>query len=355
MATPNVPEQPIAPLTAVGPSPELVTGLNAVSHVARALVAGGTFEELASRAVAEVVDALDLAIAALYLPHPGGEPTLHRAVVRLREEGRRAHDELVLDPDAWRFAIAGGAPLVFGEPASWLVTNPFVPPRRPGSSAAARGGRNGRRGHRRREEPDLARPGRRHRAQLARRPPRRGDRHRPPCASRSSARRSSAKRMRLAAELHDGLAQDLALGVRELALLESQPDPAPRPRASSDCAPRSAPRTAWSAPAWRTFRWWCIGGIPRRRPGALRPLRAARRAGLRRALAGIAPEVRPEAVAIVLRVLNEALANAERHAQATGVAVALRIAEGALELTVTDDGRGFDPARVHGPGEGHFG
>jgi two-component system nitrate/nitrite sensor histidine kinase NarX len=163
------------------------------------------------------------------------------------------------------------------------------------------------------------------------------------------------ERMRLAAELHDGLAQDLALAVRELALLESDP--------GADAAAASLERLrAAVTAAHRVVRAGLedlsvvvpIGGIH----AAVHELceRYAKR-GVPVAVehAGLAPEAGPEVVAIVLRVLNEALANAERHAQASAVAVSLRGAERALELTVADDGLGFDPAHVDGPGEGHFG
>ena len=355
MAMSNVPEQPAAPLAAVGPSPELVTGLNAVSHVARALVAGGTFEELASRAVAEVVEALDLAVAALYLPHPAGEPTLHRAVVASREEGRRAHDQLSFDPDAWHFAIAGGAPLVFGEPASWLVANPFVPAAPswlvlPVSSEGSMlgvviGGA---------ASPISLDPvGATVLSSL-------GDLLGAGIATarlRQQVERTEVERerMRLAAELHDGLAQDLALAVRELALLESGPDPA---AASASLERLRAAVTA----AHRVVRAGLedlsvavpIGGIH----AAVQELCdrfAERGVGVTVEHGGLATEVRPEAVAIVLRVLNEALANVERHAGSVAVQVDLRVAERALTLAVQDAGPGFDPAAVDGPGDGHFG
>jgi signal transduction histidine kinase len=54
----------------------------------------------------------------------------------------------------------------------------------------------------------------------------------------------------------------------------------------------------------------------------------------------------------VYRVAQEALSNVARHARATHVRVELGSADGQLLLTVADNGRGFDPARVNG---GHFG
>ncbi len=46
----------------------------------------------------------------------------------------------------------------------------------------------------------------------------------------------------------------------------------------------------------------------------------------------------------VLRIAQEALHNALRHAGATRVAVRLRGRDGTLALEVSDDGAGFDPA-----------
>jgi signal transduction histidine kinase len=48
----------------------------------------------------------------------------------------------------------------------------------------------------------------------------------------------------------------------------------------------------------------------------------------------------------VLRVANEALANALQHAGASQVAVTVELADRLVRLTVADDGKGFDPAQV---------
>jgi signal transduction histidine kinase len=45
----------------------------------------------------------------------------------------------------------------------------------------------------------------------------------------------------------------------------------------------------------------------------------------------------------VLRIAQEALQNALRHARADHVAVRIGAADGVLELEVRDDGTGFDP------------
>jgi two-component system, NarL family, nitrate/nitrite sensor histidine kinase NarX len=73
-----------------------------------------------------------------------------------------------------------------------------------------------------------------------------------------------------------------------------------------------------------------------------------------RAVAAVEP-AEPAATAVVLRVLGEALANAERHAGAASVLVTLDGADGALALTVEDDGCGLAGREAGGPGDGHFG
>jgi signal transduction histidine kinase len=48
----------------------------------------------------------------------------------------------------------------------------------------------------------------------------------------------------------------------------------------------------------------------------------------------------------LLRILQEAIVNALRHAQASEIAVTIDLHGGALRIGVRDDGRGFDPARA---------
>jgi signal transduction histidine kinase len=56
----------------------------------------------------------------------------------------------------------------------------------------------------------------------------------------------------------------------------------------------------------------------------------------------------------LLRLAQEATANAVRHAAAPHITVTLRYTADAVTLTIADDGRGFDPAR-EGAKPGHFG
>ena len=60
-------------------------------------------------------------------------------------------------------------------------------------------------------------------------------------------------------------------------------------------------------------------------------------------LKGIAGSFPPEVALALYRIVQEALANTVRHAGAKTVKVALRATSNTARLTVTDDGRGFDP------------
>src|SRR5689334_5255301 len=60
----------------------------------------------------------------------------------------------------------------------------------------------------------------------------------------------------------------------------------------------------------------------------------------------------PEVEQCIYRVAQEALTNVARHAGARSLRVALTHDNGALTLTISDDGRGFDPAAVNGT---HYG
>ena len=337
------------------PGPEVLAALGALGRVAQALVGSGSLSHLAERALGEMRDALGLELVVLYLPRTEDGPRLQRYITSAGGTvATRARDEVAFDDEAWHLAIASGAPLVFREAASWLVANPFEPPAQSwlvvplvsekhlvGVVVAAAG------------LPLSLDPTAATVLTLL------GDLL---AAGIATARlrqqlqgaEIERERMRLAAEIHDGLAQDLALAMRELALLESEPEPE-LARASS-----ARLREAVSS-ARRVVRARLedlsvsvpIGGIQvaveevcaAARPGtaAFPPLRRPGRRPL------------PESTAVVVRVLTEALANSARHAQAERVGVLLRVEDDRLTLTVEDDGVGFQVAQAGGPGDGHFG
>ncbi|MFQ5882192.1 MAG: HAMP domain-containing protein [Candidatus Methylomirabilales bacterium] len=57
----------------------------------------------------------------------------------------------------------------------------------------------------------------------------------------------------------------------------------------------------------------------------------------------------------LIRVIQEALTNVRRHAQARCAWVSFRVQGEELEVVIGDDGRGFDLAEVQARGRGHFG
>ncbi len=65
------------------------------------------------------------------------------------------------------------------------------------------------------------------------------------------------------------------------------------------------------------------------------------------------PDQRPTAAALVYRVVQEAVRNALRHADATRLSVRVASTDEGIEAEVEDDGRGFVPG--DGPPQGHFG
>jgi len=65
-----------------------------------------------------------------------------------------------------------------------------------------------------------------------------------------------------------------------------------------------------------------------------------------------APDIGPRARAELMRIVQEALNNVRKHAEAHTVMVDMEPWAGGLRVTVADDGRGFVPEAV---GDGHFG
>jgi signal transduction histidine kinase len=65
----------------------------------------------------------------------------------------------------------------------------------------------------------------------------------------------------------------------------------------------------------------------------------------------LAPSVRDG----LLRILQEAVANVVRHAEAREIEVRLSSERGRFRLTVADDGKGFEAARAFSLDAGHYG
>jgi two-component system, NarL family, sensor kinase len=165
---------------------------------------------------------------------------------------------------------------------------------------------------------------------------------------------SDLERRRIAAHLHDGVVQDLAGVSYTLAGLQT--------RAQSAGDEEAGRRLARAAGQTRT----AVGGLRTLLVDIYPPNLVA--AGLAAAIAdqagSLGPDVEveqeidqtgelaPEVQAALYRVAREALHNIAKHAGARHAWVTLRRREGEVELTVRDDGTGFDGSHVP---DGHFG
>jgi len=340
-------------------APEVFAGLGALARVSRALVGTGSLAELAERALGEMRAALDLELAVLYLPSPADDgPCLDRFVCSAAAgTALSARDELRYEPEAWRLAVASGMPIVLREEAGWLGQNPFTPAAHDwcvlplvsghrdmvGVVVAAACGPIA-------LDPVSATVLALLGEQLSAGITTARLRQRLQRAEMEQERRS------LAADVHDGLAQDLAVALRELALLDEEAIDAETAGASRErlrealagahrivrsrledlrtTAPLGGLRSAVEATVERFER----GGLP-----------------VRLTVHGPVADVGPATVAVVSRVLGEALTNVAHHAAAHEASVDMRVEGERLELVVDDDGAGFDPHGAAGRDDGHFG
>jgi signal transduction histidine kinase len=163
----------------------------------------------------------------------------------------------------------------------------------------------------------------------------------------------AAERSRLAAEIHDTLAQGFTSLVTLVQAAESELDRDPdKARAHLSLAARTARENLTEARA-------LVAGLM---PSELTGTGSLDQA-IRRQLSRLAEETSiagsyrvdgqsvelPTALEVVLlRMVQEALTNVRRHAEATEVAITLRVGENRAALRVADNGVGFDPSAVGG-------
>jgi len=161
-----------------------------------------------------------------------------------------------------------------------------------------------------------------------------------------------AERERIAREMHDGLAQVLGYvntksqAVAEL-LAADQADAARQQLGELAAAARSIyvdVREAilgLSTPV--TAERGLVGALEEY---AARYGEASKIAAIVRTTADVGfVELAPETEAQAFRIVQEALTNVRKHADARRVEISVDLREGALQITVSDDGRGFDAER----------
>ncbi|MBI3751868.1 MAG: GAF domain-containing protein [Chloroflexi bacterium] len=178
----------------------------------------------------------------------------------------------------------------------------------------------------------------------------------------------SSERERIAREMHDGLAQVLGYVNTKSQAVEALLERGQVPEARSQMAElASAARSIYvdvreailglSTP---------LGGTAATPESTLATALTAyaRRFGeasklavsVEAAPAGVGDALRPEVVANLMKIVQEALTNVRKHAVAQRVVVRVAEEQGVVTVTVEDDGQGFDPAGDPSPSDWpHFG
>jgi signal transduction histidine kinase len=329
--------------------------IEAVARVAHALVHVESLPELGGDALTQISVALELDASAIFLADP--VDGVIRRVESWRSNGSRVAvaPEIPLDRDASDFLLRSGGPLVFRGSEGRVIDNPFdpcpsswlvLPLVLDGRVAGALVG-------------CAARPMTLDRVAISTLSAV-GDLLSAGVATarlRTEVQRTriQRERMRIASDLHEGLAQDLALAVREIAFLDGDPT-------------EDAARASWErlreavTSAHRVVRG---GLLDLARHAPTTDVRAAveevcerfRRRGLAVDVTGPrgTGEVDPGVLGVVIGVLNEALANTLRHAGVDTARVELTMSDGWLRMTITDAGRGIHASPSDAGDGGHFG
>jgi two-component system, NarL family, sensor kinase len=154
-----------------------------------------------------------------------------------------------------------------------------------------------------------------------------------------------AERRRIAREVHDTLAQGFAAIRLQLELARTQSELSPQVSQALDLAYQIAGENLVEARcAMTTLR------SPRPDLAAMlsATVEGVRRLGQVEIVAALdpAPELPGDVAHELLRIAQEAMRNAARHACARILRVRLTSVPGVVWLAITDDGKGFDPARV---------
>jgi two-component system sensor histidine kinase UhpB len=170
--------------------------------------------------------------------------------------------------------------------------------------------------------------------------------------SQGILRIQEAERGRISRELHDGVGQSLTALKIELEMLEnaaSLDQGALRSRLAelTRIADRSLQDVRQLSRLLRPQMLDELGLVPTLRWLA-RTVQEGTGLGVDLSIEGMEERVHPDLETIVYRLVQEALTNVAKHAQARSAHVRLRCDGGRLLLSVRDEGRGFDPRQALG-------
>jgi two-component system sensor histidine kinase DegS len=168
-----------------------------------------------------------------------------------------------------------------------------------------------------------------------------------------------AERLRLAQEVHDGPAQALVNAIFQADYIERVLDTEPgvvhaevrllRERLRRELDDVRAFISQLRPPLLAEL------GLNGSIEDGVATIRALTGAAIETDLAAPAGQLSDEGQVVVLRVMQEALQNVRRHAEARTVRVSTYVADDAWRLEVADDGRGFDVDAVTARGRRNFG
>ena len=177
-------------------------------------------------------------------------------------------------------------------------------------------------------------------------------------AAKVSHERIAEERTRIARELHDTLEQHLAgVAIQLEAAAARMPAAA---SAANEALTLGAAMLRHSRTEARRSVWDLRSQLLEQHglPQTLRDLAASMSTDACRiafAIEGAAGRLDPQVEFHLLRITQEALANALKHSRATSITVTVHCASDETRLTIADDGIGFNPAANGTKGGAHFG
>ena len=166
-----------------------------------------------------------------------------------------------------------------------------------------------------------------------------------------------SERTRLAVELHDSITQNLTGVTLQLDAATSAREDDP---AAADAILSVARRTLQSCLVELRRCLWDLRSEALEMPDFNQAIRVAVRQVSARADIAVRFNINRSRLSdatahAILRIIRELVANAVRHGKATKIRIAGEMLPNRIHFAVTDNGTGFDPDAVKGPGDGHFG